>query len=379
MGFLGSWIKLVMACVKSVSYMVKINDKVTEEFRPGRGLRQGDPLSHYLFLICTEWFALKFRQWKKERRLKGIRICRGASDITHLLFAEDSVVFLRATMSNATNLKRVLELYEEISGQKINLAKSEICFSRNVSFDLKERICQELGVRQVESFSRYLGLLVAFSHNKTEIFKFIVERIWQKVQGWKEHTLSMAGKEILIKSVLQAVPLYAMMCFKLSESLCKRIVGIIGRYWWSKKGEGRSIHWGSYILLCKAKDMGGLGFRDFSNFNDALLAMQIWRLLTNQSSLGSRLIKAKYFKDTCIMQSQLGNRPSFAWRSLWNVVNKISQWISYEEDSRRPVWIAEDSGVFSVRSAYMWLKRVAELRVINQKGEQSSCRGIQSF
>ncbi|KAL9661721.1 hypothetical protein QQ045_026549 [Rhodiola kirilowii] len=105
----------------------------------------------------------------------------------------------------------------------------------------------------------------------------------------------MAGKEILMKSILQAVPTFAMMCFKLPESLCKRIVSIIGRYWWNNKGEGKSIHWGSYKLLCKAKDMGGLGFRDFGSFNDALLAKQIWRLASNQAALTSRLVKAKYY------------------------------------------------------------------------------------
>ncbi|CAM8929085.1 unnamed protein product [Rhodiola kirilowii] len=379
MGFPDKWTKLIMACVKSVYYTIRVNDRVTEEIWPERGLRQGDPLSPYLFLICTEWFAQKLKQWQGESRLQGIRICRGAPDITHLMFADDSVIFLRASMSNVANLKRILMTYEELSGQKVNLAKSEICFSKNVSADLQGRICAELRVRQVKNFSRYLGLPIAFSHNKTDLFKFIVERVWQKVQGWKEQTLSMAGKETLVKSILQAIPTYAMMCFKLPDSLCKRIIGIISRYWWSNKGGGRCIYWGSYKLLCKAKEVGGLGFRDFVNFNDALLAKQIWRLVTNPDALVSRLIRAKYYKDTDVLQSHLGFRPSFAWRSLWNVKNKISQWISYEGQPQQPVWKGEDCGMFSVKSAYMQLKKQSELSQINQRGEQASLSKTQAF
>ncbi|CAM8999447.1 unnamed protein product [Rhodiola kirilowii] len=379
MGFPDQWIDLIMACVKSISYMIRINDAVTEEFQPERGLRQGDPLSPYLFLLCTEWFAQKLRQEQGRKNLRGIRICRGAPEINHLLFADDSVIFLRAARSEVDYLMETLRLYEDILGQKINLAKSEICFSNNVSAELKEYISDRLGMRQVSSFSKYLGLPVSFSNNKSEIFKFIVDRMWQKVQGWKEKTLSMAGKETLIKAILQAIPTYAMMCYKLPASLCKRIVGIISRYWWSNKDGDRCIYWGSYKLLTKAKEVGGLGMRDFECFNDAILAKQIWRLLSNQEALVSRLLKAKYFKDGDVLQSQLGSRPSFAWRSIWNAKNKVSQWISLEGVPQKPVWKGHDSGEFSVRSAYTLLKRLSEQPIANLRGEQASGDKMQAF
>ncbi|KAL9688504.1 hypothetical protein QQ045_032926 [Rhodiola kirilowii] len=103
MGFPDRWVEMVMACVKSVSYTIRINDKVSEDFLPERGLRQGDPLSPYLFLICTEWFAEKVRQGQDENKLTGIKNCRDAPDVTHLLFADDSVIFLRASMGNVAN------------------------------------------------------------------------------------------------------------------------------------------------------------------------------------------------------------------------------------------------------------------------------------
>lgn len=91
--------------------------------------------------------------------------------------------------------------------------------------------------------------------------------------GWKEKMLSMADKEILIKSILFALPQYVMLSCKLPDSLCKRIMSIIVKFWWSTNGK-RSIHWGIKLLLCKPKEIGGLNYRDLSLMNDAFLAKQ---------------------------------------------------------------------------------------------------------
>ncbi|KAL9680348.1 hypothetical protein QQ045_018226 [Rhodiola kirilowii] len=93
LGFPESWIRCVMDAVMTVSYVVRINEMVTEEIWPERGIRQGDPLSSYLFLICTEWLISKLKDMQSKGKIKGIKICRGASEITHLLFADDSMIF----------------------------------------------------------------------------------------------------------------------------------------------------------------------------------------------------------------------------------------------------------------------------------------------
>lgn len=109
-----------------------------------------------------------------------------------------------------------------------------------------------MGVNQVTSHSKYLGLPLCVGHKKTEIFQYLVERTWHKGLGWKTKFLSAAGKEILIKSVLQALPQYVMMCWKLPISLCKCISNIISKFWWSSSGK-RGIHWANKRLLTKAK------------------------------------------------------------------------------------------------------------------------------
>ena len=80
------------------------------------------------------------------------------------------------------------------------------------------------------------------SRNKKASFNYIKDRVWKKLQGWKEKLLSQAGREILIKIVVQAIPTYTMSCFKLLIGLCSEIESLIRRFWWGQKGEQRKVH-----------------------------------------------------------------------------------------------------------------------------------------
>ncbi|CAM8887236.1 unnamed protein product [Rhodiola kirilowii] len=379
LGFPEVWVRSVMSCICSVKYTIRVNDMLTREFRPERGIRQGDPLSPYLFLICTEWLTSRLRELQSRNKINGVKICREAPEVSHLLFADDSMFFLRADIKNAVNLKEALKDYEKLSGQMINFNKSEIFFSQNVPGNIRESICRVLGVEQVDKISRYLGLPVMFSHNKTELFQFIIEKVWKRVQGWKEKMLSMAGKKILIKAVIQEIPMYAMMCFKIPEALIKRIVSIVSRYWWSNGGEGKGIYWCKFEKLCRSKLEGGLGFRDLGIFNDALLSKQVWRLLKCRESLTGRLLKAKYYKEGRILNWNLGRRPSVAMRNIWGACNKIQHWIEIDNSNQEPIWKGDSSGSFSTRSAYQKLREVVETARSNNEGEQADKRQLTSF
>ena len=124
LGFAQSWINSVMRCVSSVRYSVKVNGELSEPFIPTRGLRQGDPISPYLFLLCAEGLSCLLKREEQAGRLKGVRNGLLAPAISHLLFADDTIFFTRANENCVNTLKYVLQTYNRGSGQRINLQKS---------------------------------------------------------------------------------------------------------------------------------------------------------------------------------------------------------------------------------------------------------------
>ncbi|XP_012468921.2 uncharacterized protein LOC105787003 [Gossypium raimondii] len=256
------WIEKVMGCVTSVSYSVVMNGEVYELFFPSQGLRQGDPISPYLFLICDEGLSTLLRRAVSRGVLNGFRVSRQAPRITHLFFTNDSLIFGDASINGAMVIKEILEAYAKCSGQEVNLDKSGSFLSSNVDQFNRDNVCRVLGVNRNLNLENYLGLP------------------------------SMVG-------------------------LCRDLEAVMARFWWQKKAGKKGLHWCSWKKLSVPKEEGGMGFRDLAKFNIALLAKQGWHLMENLSSLLARLLKAKYYRGSDFMEASLGANPSFFWRSIW--------------------------------------------------------------
>ncbi|WJX28566.1 hypothetical protein P8452_17266 [Trifolium repens] len=317
MGFSDTWIKWMMLCVSSVNYSALVNFEKVGPIHPGRGLRQGDPLSPYLFILVTEGLTSLIHKAVASGDIHGIKVCRGAPIVSHLLFADDCFLFCRANIAETTKLMEILKIYELASGQEINLSKSEVFFSRNLSRAGQEDLSNIMGVRHVLGTGTYLGLPSMVGRSKKETFAYIKDRIWKRINGWRSRPLSRAGKEVMIKSVLQAIPAYVMNIFLLPDTLVNDIERMINAFWWGGGSNNRGIKWLAWDKLACPKEEGGLGFRDFQSFNMAMVAKQGWNLMSNPSSLVARVYKARYFPQTSLLDSNLGNNPSFAWRSIW--------------------------------------------------------------
>ena len=138
LGFHERWSKLIMQCISTVSYRIKVIGELTDEIIPSWGLRQGDPLSPYLFLLCAEGFSTLLNAAESNGVLEGVPVCNNAPSITHLLLANDSLLLLKVNDESANHLRQVLQLYEECSGQTINKDKSSICLAETLKLQQKK-------------------------------------------------------------------------------------------------------------------------------------------------------------------------------------------------------------------------------------------------
>ena len=251
MGLPEQWVNLAMETVCTASYSVLINGEPKVLITPTCGIKQGDPLSPYLFLFCTEGLSSLIRKAVTINRLKGIQSCRGSVRISHLLFADDSLLFCEAKITKFQQLLDILTQYEEAPGQAINKQKTTIFFSKNITSRIKEEIQKLLGAQVMTNCEKYLGLPMVGGKSKVNTFKGLQERITKRVMGWKEKTISKAGREVLIKTVAQAIPTYSMSIFKFPKKGCDDINSVLAKYWWGQTRNEKKISSASDLAIPK--------------------------------------------------------------------------------------------------------------------------------
>ncbi|KAG7548646.1 Reverse transcriptase domain [Arabidopsis suecica] len=342
MGFCEKWISWMMWCISTVQYRVLLNGQPRGLIIPERGLRQGDPLSPYLFILCTEVLIANIRKAEHEKLITGIKISTASPSVSHLLFADDSLFFCKANIDQCGVILGILKQYESVSGQQINFSKSSIQFGHKVDDSIKAEIKSVLGINNLGGMGTYLGLPESLGGSKTKIFSFVRERLQTRINGWSAKFLSKGGKEVMIKSVAAALPTYVMSCFRLPKTITSKLTSAVAKFWWSSNGESRGLHWMAWNKLCSSKSDGGLGFRNVDDFNSALLAKQLWRLITVPDSLFAKVFKGRYFRKSNPLDTIKSYPPSYGWRSIMSARSLVIKGLIKRVGSRASISIWED-------------------------------------
>jgi hypothetical protein len=145
LGFSDNTVRLILKCVSSVRFAVRVNGELLPYFTPSRGLRQGDPISPYLFLLCAQGFTALLNHFGGNHIDRGIRVSIHSPWINHLLFADDSLIFMSASVQSGERLNEILRIYGDCSGQSVNREKSSIFFSPNTPDPDRQSVKQVLG------------------------------------------------------------------------------------------------------------------------------------------------------------------------------------------------------------------------------------------
>ncbi|KAL6191212.1 hypothetical protein ACLB2K_037603 [Fragaria x ananassa] len=185
LGFSESWVKLVMSYVTSVNYSIILNGKPGPWFTPSCGLRQGDPLSPFLFLFVNDVLSKMLLKTMASNLIRPVRLGPQHILVSHLLFADDSLFFLKVSQDNCLHLSDIIHTYCTASGQRINTEKSSLFFSPNTPPHLIDLISLILNMKVVDDPGRYLGLPTIWGRSKRKALCFVKEAISRKVAGWE--------------------------------------------------------------------------------------------------------------------------------------------------------------------------------------------------
>lgn len=374
LGFQREWVDRVMTCVTSVSYTVRFNGVVSTPFTPSQGLRQGDPLSPYLFLFVADGLSALINRKVMDGALQELHVCRAAPGISHLLFADDTLLFFKASQPQAQVVKEVLDAYAKGTGQLINPSKCSIMFNAREQLMEYEQVKAVLEVQREVFEAKYLGLPTPRGRVKGVHFQDLRERLCKRLKDYSERYMSAAAKEVLIKSVAQAMPTYIMSVFKLPLGLCDDLTSTIRSFWWGTEDGKRKTTWVAWEELTLKKCMGGMGFKDLRLFNQAMLARQAWRLIEYPESLCARLLKAKYYPRGSLVDTAFCTNPSQTWQAIMHGLELLKKGIIWRVGCGSQVriwrdpWIPRDhSRRVTTRQGRCRLKWVSEL--LNQDGQ----------
>lgn len=234
-----------------MSFEVLVNGGKSEQFEPSRGIRQGNPLSSYLFILGQEVLSRILSQDFCNKNINGVKTSKSSPAINHVMYANDIVQFSRATRHEASNILQCIEKYNSWSRQSINWNKSGVFFSIHTQPSIRRAIKHTLSMKSLKMDAIYLEAPLFLSKASSKDFKFLLDKLETKLMGWRSNCLSWAGRGTLIGSMAQAIPTYSMSAFNIPTKICDKLDSISRRFWWKpKSSQGRFIAWIAWEKLC---------------------------------------------------------------------------------------------------------------------------------
>ncbi|GJY58660.1 RNA-directed DNA polymerase, eukaryota, reverse transcriptase zinc-binding domain protein [Tanacetum coccineum] len=263
----------------------------TSEFSINRGLRQGDPLSPFLFILVMEGLHNAFAEAVGNGLISGININNSTINISHLFFADDVIITTDWNARDLENIIRILHVFYLASGLKINIHKSNI-YGIGVNEEEVSNMASNAGCIAGNILFNYLGLPIGSNMKSIASWKMLVDHFHLRLSTWKANLLSIGGRLTLIKSVLGSLGIYYLLIFRAPESVLQDLERIRSNFFWGGNQDGKKMAWVKWPIILNSFDKGGLNIGSLKAFNLALLQKWRWRMFSSPNDLWVKVIKA---------------------------------------------------------------------------------------
>nr|TKS17240.1 hypothetical protein D5086_0000020710 [Populus alba] len=304
----------ITTCISTVHYTININGEMHGFFKATRGIRQGDPLSPYLFVLAMEGLSGILSNSIQESSFHYHWRCQ-PNKLTHLCFADDLMLFCRADIDSIQVLKRSLDNFSQLSGLHINLDKSSLYLS-GIDANRRSTIVGMLGIQKATLPVRYLGVpLISTRLTHTDCIP-LMERIIARIKLWTSTSLTYAGRLQLIKSVLFSIQVYWSSIFILPSATIKKIERTLTAFLWrgtSLSHAGAKVAWHA---ICYPLNEGGLGIKKLKHWNQAATIKHIWHLLADRNSIWAAWIHTILLRGRSFWQVKMPSNPTWSWRKI---------------------------------------------------------------
>ncbi|XP_057786281.1 uncharacterized protein LOC131003750 [Salvia miltiorrhiza] len=307
-----SWIKTILS---SARISIRFNGALYGYFECSRGVRQGDPLSPILFALAEDVLSRIFLDAGNRGLIAGMRFSRSLSFPSHLLYADDVLLFCQATKRNCIMIDSIIQLYSTVSGQYCNKNKSTLYFGKGVSPGRRSRLQRILDFNIGSMPFTYLGVPIFSGRASSAKLRPIFDRILAHFPRWQGSQLSMAGRLCLVSSVINSAAVHSMLVYKWPVKLLHDLDRACRSFIWTGSTMKKPSFSVSWIRARALKEQGGIGVKSFSDINNSFMFRLGWYIL-NMNSFGYRLLRQKYLTQTMDWASQ------WASSSIWTGVRK---------------------------------------------------------
>lgn len=291
MGFPEKWRLWIKGILVSARSAVLVNGSPTFEFQCYKGLRQGDPISPFLFLIVMEALTCLFNKASKLGIFEGVSLAKNGPLISHLFFADDALIMGKWSENNILVVARILRIFYLCSGLKFNIHKSFL-YGTGVANEDVENMASVVGCRLGSFPFDYLGVSVGANMNRINGWRKVVDVFEARLSSWKAKLLSIGGRLTLIKSVLHSLPIYFFSLYKAPVGVIEKLESLMKRFLWSASSDKNKLHWVAWETVTRDKNKGGLGISHLRDVNEALLSKWAWRFRVEDGSLWKLIIMA---------------------------------------------------------------------------------------